>query len=91
MYLLKHMHEMVSIQQYQKSRENMSEFDNIVNSTAEAAEIRGHAKGHAEGRAEGDLDRALKVAREMLADGMPVDKICKYTELSVEQIEALKA
>ena len=50
----------------------MSEFDNIVNSTAEAAEIRGHAKGHAEGRAEGDLDRALKVAREMLADGMPV-------------------
>ena len=117
MYLLKHMHEMVSIpeefsdplftrlfllakinkftteeyQQYQKSLENMSEFDNIVNSTAEAAEIRGHAKGHAEGRAEGDLDRALKVAREMLADGMPVDKICKYTELSVEQIEALKA
>ena len=103
MYLLKHMHEMVSIleeyQQYQKSLENMSEFDNIVNSTAEAAEIRGHAKGHAkghaegraEGRVEGDLDRALKVAREMLADGMPVDKICKYTELSVEQIEALKA
>lgn len=129
MYLLKHMHEMVSIpeefsdplftrlfllakinkftteeyQQYQKSLENMSEFDNIVNSTAEAAEIRGHAKGHAEGRAEGrvegraegrvegDLDRALKVAREMLADGMPVDKICKYTELSVEQIEALQA
>ena len=52
---------------------------------------KGLAEGHAEGRAEGDLDRALKVAREMLADGMPVDKICKYTELSVEQIEALKA
>ena len=49
--------------------------------------MRGHAKGHAEG----DLDRAIKVAKEMLADGMPVDKICKYTELSVEQIEALKA
>ena len=52
---------------------------------------KGLAEGHAEGRAEGDLDRALKVAKEMLADGMPVDKICKYTELSVEQIEALKA
>ena len=36
----------------------LSDFDNIVNSTAEAAEIRGHAKGYAEG----DLDRALKVA-----------------------------
>ena len=35
-----------------------------------------------EGRAE--------VAREMLADGMPVDKIAKYTELSIEEIAALK-
>ena len=69
----------------------MSEFDNIVNSTAEAAEIRGHAKGHAEGRAEGDLDRALKVARECWLTACQWDKICKYTELSVEQIEALKA
>lgn len=41
----------------------MSEFDNIVNLTAEAAEMRGHAKGH---------------AKEMLADGMPMDKICNY-------------
>ena len=81
----------------------MSEFDNIVNSTAEAAEMRGHAKGHAkgraegiaegraEGRAEGDLERAIKTAKEMLADGMPVDKIAKYTELSIEEIEALKS
>lgn len=43
----------------------------------------GHAQGRAEGRAE--------VAREMLADGMPVDKIAKYTELSIEEIEALKS
>jgi predicted transposase/invertase (TIGR01784 family) len=69
----------------------MSEFDNIVNSTAEAAEMRGHAKGHAKGRAEGDLERAIKTAKEMLADGMPVDKIAKYTELSIEEIEALKS
>ena len=39
-------------------------------------------EGRAEGRAE--------VAREMLADGMPVDKIAKYTELSIEEIAALK-
>ena len=50
----------------------------------------GLAEGRAEGRAEGALDRAMKTAKEMLADGMPIDKICKYTELSVEQIEALK-
>ena len=39
-------------------------------------------EGRAEGRAE--------VAREMLADGMPVDKIARYTELSIEEIAALK-
>ena len=46
----------------------------------------GRAEGHAEGRAE----VRAEVAREMLADGMPVDKIAKYTELSIEEIAALK-
>ena len=46
----------------------------------------GRAEGHAEGRAEGRAE----VAREMLADGMPVDKIARYTELSIEEIAALK-
>ena len=35
------------------------------------------------------MERALKVAREMLADGMPVDKITRYTELSIAEIEHL--
>ena len=48
-------------------------------------------EGFAIGHAEGDLARAMKVAKEMLADGMPVDKISKYTELTAEQIEALMA
>ena len=47
-------------------------------------------EGRAEGRAEGDLDRAIKVAKEMLADGISAEKISKYTELSIEQIEVLK-
>lgn len=51
----------------------------------------GFAIGRAEGHAEGDLARAMKVAKEMLADGMPVDKISKYTELTAEQIETLMA
>ena len=43
-------------------------------------------EGLAEGRAEGRAE----VARGMLADGIPVDKIAKYTNLSIEEIEALK-
>ena len=31
------------------------------------------------------------IDKEMLADDVSLDKICKYTELSIEEIEALKA
>ena len=51
----------------------------------------GRAEGRAEGLVEGDMARAVKAAKEMLADGMPVDKISRYTELTPEAIEALKA
>ena len=51
----------------------------------------GIQQGLQQGLAQGDKDRAVKVAREMLADGMSVGKISKYTELSVEEIEALRA
>lgn len=51
----------------------------------------GLAQGLAQGLEQGDRDRAIKTAREMLADGMPVDKIVKYTDLSIEEIEALRS
>lgn len=50
----------------------------------------GQLEGHAEGRAEGRAEMTKEIAKEMLADGMPVDKISKYTDLSIEEIEALK-
>ena len=57
---------------------NMAVLEEMAYACQEAIE-----EGRAEGRAE--------IAREMLADGMPVDKIAKYTELSIEEIEALKS
>ena len=58
----------------------------------------GHAQGHAqglaqglaEGLAEGRAEGRAEVAKEMLADGMSLDKIAKYTGLSQEEIAALK-
>ena len=108
MYLLKHMHEMVSVpkefsdplftrlfylaeinnftpeeyKQYQKSLESMSEFDNVINSTAELAEMRGRTEGRAEGRVE--------VARNMLGMGIEIDVIARATGLTVEEVEALR-
>ena len=50
----------------------------------------GHAQGHAQGLAEGLAEGLVAVAKEMLADGMSLDKIAKYTGLSQEEIAALK-
>ena len=58
-------------------------------STMKTAHKKGKEEGREEGRAEGEHNMAIETARKMKADGMPVDVIAKYTDLSVEEIEAL--
>ena len=55
----------------------MSDYYNIIDTAVEEAEKRG------------ELSRALRMARAMLANGESIDTISKYTELSVEEIEAV--
>jgi hypothetical protein len=59
--------------QYKKSLENMSDLDNIINSTAE----RSRAEGRAEGRAE--------TVRKMLASGIPAEVIADALDITVEE------
>ncbi|MBQ6379300.1 MAG: hypothetical protein IJJ56_11000, partial [Prevotella sp.] len=49
----------------------------------------GQAKGRAEGRAEGKDEANRENARRMKADGMTVELIAKYTNLTVKEIEEL--
>ena len=42
------------------------------------------------GKAEGEKQKAIDIAKEMLADGMPIDKIAKFTGLSTDEIKALQ-
>jgi len=58
-------------------------------STMKTAHKKGKEEGREEGRAEGEHNMAIETARKMKADGMPADVIAKYTDLSVEEIEAL--
>jgi hypothetical protein len=37
----------------------------------------------------GRKDLALELAREMLAENEPLDKIVRYTKLSIEEIQSL--
>ena len=46
-------------------------------------------EGKAEGIEIGEHKKAVEMAREMLADGAPINQIAKYTRLSTEEIEAL--
>jgi len=53
-------------------------------------ELRGEAKGIVKGRAEGKAEKTIEVAKEMKLDGMPVEKISKFTGLSIEEIDKLQ-
>lgn len=49
----------------------------------------GLAEGRVEGRAEGIHQANLTTARQMKSDGMPIDIIAKYTQLTPEEISKL--
>ncbi|MDM8521599.1 Rpn family recombination-promoting nuclease/putative transposase [Anaerolineales bacterium HSG6] len=67
--------------QYEKYLMNVASERDIM----ETAREEGHKEGHKEGRKEGHKDSA----RQMLADGLPLESIAKYTTLSVEDIMAI--
>jgi predicted transposase/invertase (TIGR01784 family) len=48
------------------------------------------ATAEARGKAEGETTKALAIARSMIADGEPIDKIIRYTKLSQKEIENLR-
>ena len=62
--------------------------------TIETAEYKGREEGRAEGLAEGlekgRKEQALDMARQMIADNMPIEQIVKYTHLSKEDILRLR-
>ena len=55
----------------------------------EKGRTEGRAEGLAEGKAEGLAEVQRAIARRMLAEGLSVDLVAKYTELTVEQVRGL--
>ena len=52
---------------------------------------KGIAQGIARGKEEGQLEGKLEAARNMLRDSFPAEMVCKYTALSKETVERLRA
>lgn len=49
----------------------------------------GRAEGRAEGNAEGHSEEKIETAKRMKADGLSIEVIAKYTQLSVEDVKKL--
>ena len=64
--------------QYIKSLELMSEWDNIINSTAERE------------RAEGRAEERAKIIAQMLGAGFPEDKVAEALGITVEECLSYK-
>ena len=66
----------------------------IEANTLKKAEAKGEARGRAEGKIEGieigEAKRNIEIAKEMLLEGEPIEKIIKFSKLTKEEVDNLK-
>ena len=79
-------------QQYLESLENMGDYQNIINTAVEEAELRGRAmgreEGREEGRVEGQFSKAVEVAAKLIATGMSKAQAASLVGLSEEDLDS---
>ena len=82
------------MREYETSKMAYRDIKNSVDTAKREGIAEGMEKGMKEGlekgRAEGMNQRSLDIARNMLADGVDINLIMKYSGLTQEQIEILK-
>ncbi len=82
---------------YEESLKYYRDLKNVVDSSYEEGKAEGKAEGIAEGKAEGIAEgiaegkeeRNIEIARQMKLNGEPLEKIMRYTGLSVQEIEKI--
>jgi hypothetical protein len=71
--------------QYEESLKAYRDLKGVVDTSYEE----GKAEGRVEGKVEGRDERNIEIALKMKKMGEPLEKISKYTGLSIEEIEKL--
>ena len=70
----------------------MGDYQNIINTAVEEAELRGRAigreEGRTEGREEGKLYKAVEIASRMLSAGMAKGEVAGLVGLTEEELDA---
>ena len=80
--------------QYEKFKMNLRDQASAYESTYVAGhfsgKIEGKREGKIEGKQEGKREGKIEIAREMIKDGVQTSMICKYTGLTLAEVEALR-
>ena len=77
------------IRNYMRSLYAESDYANTIEDAEKVGEARGIAIGEEKGIEIGTAKRSTEIAAAMLADGVDVNTICKYTDLTPEEVNAL--
>ena len=77
------------IRNYMRSLYAESDYANTIDYAEKVGEARGIAIGEERGIEIGTAKRSTEIAAAMLADGVDVNTICKYTDLTPEEVNAL--
>ncbi len=63
----------------------------IMQTAQRVAKEEGLQEGIEKGKIEGEKQKSIEIAKELLEDGMPLEKISKITKLSIDEIEKIKS
>ncbi len=75
--------------EYKKYEASVNAYRDILNIKNTAFE-KGIEKGKIEGKIEGKVEGKIEIAKEMIKDNEPIEKIMKYTGLTKKEINGLK-
>ena len=78
------------IKSYMRSLYAESDYANTIDYAEQVGEARGIEKGIAIGEERTLARRNAEIATAMLADGVDIEIICKYTHLTPEEVERLR-
>ena len=78
------------MREYEASKMAYRDIKNSIDTAKQEGLAEGMEKGMEKGMKKGMNQKALDIARNMLADGVDINLIIKYSGLTQEQIEKLK-
>ena len=78
------------IREYEASKKAYRDIKNSIDTAKQEGKQEGLAEGMELGMKKGKNERSLEIAKTMLADGVDINLIMKYSGLTLEQLDKLK-